>query len=165
MKHLSILLLAIVLSAVATAGCAKKQTVKQEEPTKTEIRAEQAPIVKPDEPAAPAMAQRVVYFEFDSYVIREDAKPVLREVSKLMRDNPKAALNLEGHADERGTIEYNLALGERRAVAVKEYLIGLGVSAARLSTYTYGEERPAAAGHDEESWAKNRRVEIVPVLK
>ncbi len=166
MKHLSILPLAIVLAAAAMTGCSKKQTVKQDEPTKQEpARTEQSPITRPDEPAAAAIDLRVVYFEFDSYEVREDAKPVLREVARLAREDGGLTLRLEGHADERGTIEYNLALGEKRAIAVRDYLTGLGVAAARTATFSFGEERPAAAGHDEESWAQNRRVEIAPVKK
>ncbi|MCU0608094.1 MAG: OmpA family protein [Candidatus Edwardsbacteria bacterium] len=135
--------------AAAMTGCAKKQTVKQDEPTKQEpARTEQGPITRPDEPATPAIDLRVVYFEFDSYEVREDAKPVLR-IAKMARENGALDLRLEGHADERGTVEYNLALGERRAAGVRDYLAGLGVAAGRMAAYSYGEERPAVPGHDE----------------
>lgn len=102
-----------------------------------------------------------IYFDFDRSVIRDDAKPGLEAVAAALKADMAAKLVLEGHCDERGTTEYNLALGERRAAAAKRYLNNLGVAANRLSTLSYGEERPADPGHDGAAWAKNRRVEFV----
>lgn len=102
-----------------------------------------------------------VHFDFDKSFIREDAKPILEAVAAHMKGHPGATLLIEGHCDERGTAEYNLALGERRANSAAKYLENLGVEAKRLSTISYGEERPEDPGHDEEAWAKNRRAVFV----
>jgi peptidoglycan-associated lipoprotein len=108
------------------------------------------------------MAQngRVVYFGLDQSTLSSDAQSVLDSNISALKSGSQH-IRLEGHADERGTREYNLALGERRANAVLQYLVANGVSKARLETISYGKERPADAGHDESAWAKNRRVEIV----
>ncbi len=104
---------------------------------------------------------RIIYFDFD----RDEIKPEFREViaghGKYLAANPGVRVRLEGHADERGSREYNIGLGERRAQAVKQALLLQGAGASQLTTVSYGEERPAATGSDEESWALNRRVEIV----
>ena len=98
-----------------------------------------------------------VFFEFDSAVLGADGRRTLDRQAEWLRLFPEIALVLEGHADERGTREYNLALGERRANAVREYLITQGIGPARLRTISYGKERPYALGHNEEAWALNRR--------
>ena len=98
-----------------------------------------------------------VFFDFDSAVLGADARRTLDRQAEWLRLFPEVALVLEGHADERGTREYNLALGERRANAVREYLITQGIAPSRLRTITYGKERPYALGHNEEAWALNRR--------
>jgi len=108
--------------------------------------------------ALEAEAGDTVYFAFDSAVLREPSRRVLRQQAAWLERNPDATITIEGHADERGTREYNLALGARRADAVRSYLVGLGVAPARLDTISYGEERPAVAGSDEEAWARNRRA-------
>lgn len=105
-------------------------------------------------------AQRVVYFDFDSAEIRADSRLVVEANARYLTSNPGAATVLEGHTDERGSREYNIGLGERRAEAVRQLMIALGVSAQQLRTVSYGEERPAMAGHDEAGYAQNRRVEI-----
>lgn len=102
-----------------------------------------------------------VYFDFDSARVRPSELPKLETVAAKARSGVK--LVVEGHADERGTAEYNRALGERRALACREELIRLGVAAGNISTISYGEERPAALGHDEAAWAENRRCEFVTV--
>lgn len=104
---------------------------------------------------------RTVYFDFDSAEIRADARPTLEANARYLAANPSVAATLEGHTDERGTREYNIGLGERRADSVRRALTVYGVPAERLRTLSYGEERPADSGHTEESYAKNRRVEIV----
>ena len=98
-----------------------------------------------------------VFFDFDSAVLEADARRTLDRQAEWLRLFPEIALVLEGHADERGTREYNLALGERRANAVREYLITQGIGPSRLRTISYGKERPYALGHNEEAWALNRR--------
>lgn len=99
-----------------------------------------------------------VHFEYDSSELSSMAKTVLKEKAAWLKANPGAAVTIEGHCDERGTTEYNLALGERRAAAAKSYLINLGISAGRLNTISYGEEQPVAMGTTEDAYRKNRRA-------
>lgn len=106
-------------------------------------------------------AMEAVYFPFDSSVLGPEATEALRRNSAYLKDNPRATVQVEGHCDERGTTEYNLGLGERRANAAKGYLINLGVEKERISIVSYGEERPADPGHGETAWSKNRRAEFV----
>lgn len=102
-----------------------------------------------------------VYFGFDEYTLDSAGQDRAKAVADYMKANPSAVVQIEGHCDERGSIEYNLALGERRAQAVKNYLTTLGVDGSRLPTISYGEEKPVADGHDEDAWTKNRRAEFV----
>lgn len=111
--------------------------------------------------AAAGLSGTIVYFEFDSYALNADGQRLAAEFGKYLSANPAARLRLEGHADERGTREYNIGLGERRARAVQDALVENGASAAQLSLLSYGEERPVNPAHSEEAWAQNRRVEIV----
>jgi len=147
-----------------------------------------AETIKPEAPAAPAEAEkptgpvtamaappaeaaavteerkspfRDIHFDFDKSFIRPDAKPVLEEIAAWMKKNPGARLLIEGHCDERGTAEYNMALGERRAESARAYLVSLGVSREVLSTVSFGKEKPLDPGHNEEAWAKNRRAHFV----
>ena len=106
-----------------------------------------------------------IHFEFDKYNIRRGDAEILKENAALFKKNPKIKIQIEGHCDERGTVEYNLALGERRANNTKKYLTSLGVSADRISTISYGKERPLDPGHNEEAWAKNRRAHTVVLSK
>jgi len=99
-----------------------------------------------------------VFFGFDSSELSGEAKETLERLAAWLRENAGARLTVEGHADERGTREYNLALGSRRASAVKEYLVALGIDPDRVQTVSYGEERPAVIGSNEDAWAKNRRA-------
>lgn len=102
-----------------------------------------------------------IYFDFDDFSLSEKAKKTLVEDAAWLMNNPQEVIVIEGNCDERGTEEYNIALGERRANSAKRYLINLGVKPSQLSTISYGEEKPAVLGHDEETWAKNRRDEFV----
>ena len=106
-----------------------------------------------------------VYFEFDRYDIRPEAAPLLKENAALLMKYPKMKIQVEGHCDERGTSEYNLSLGERRADSVMKYLFSLGISRDRISTISFGEERPFDPSHTEEGWSKNRRAHIVIVSR
>lgn len=131
-----------------------------------------APVPEPA-PMAPAPAEppsalapeeavfENIHFDFDKFFIREDAKPKLAKVAAYMRKNGDAKILIEGHCDERGTAEYNMALGERRANSAKVYLTALGIDEKRLSTISYGKERPLDPGHNEVAWAKNRRAVFV----
>ena len=101
-----------------------------------------------------------IYFDFDKSHLKSEAKDVLRKKADWLGNNPSYSVRIEGHCDERGTNEYNLALGERRAHSAKKFLLALGISDDRISTISYGEERPAVLGHNEEAWEKNRRGEL-----
>ncbi len=109
----------------------------------------------------PSKELQMVFFPFDSSVLSPEANAALKENANYLRDNPTVKVQVEGHCDERGTVEYNLALGERRAKAVSNKLKKLGVAATRLSTISYGKERPMDPGHDEAAWGKNRRASFV----
>jgi peptidoglycan-associated lipoprotein len=111
--------------------------------------------------AAGIPAQRVIYFDYDKSDVRAEANAILDAHAKYLAQNPQARARLEGHADERGSREYNLALGELRAQAASNYLMIRGVQSQQLSAFSYGEEKPAAEGHDDSSWQQNRRVEMV----
>ncbi|HEY8240838.1 MAG TPA: OmpA family protein [Kiritimatiellia bacterium] len=102
-----------------------------------------------------------VYFDYDSAQVNPSERTKLDGVAEHLRANGSQTLTVEGHGDERGSNEYNLALGERRALAIRAYLIGLGIDGSRVQTKSYGEERPLAMGHDEASWSQNRRGEFV----
>ena len=102
-----------------------------------------------------------VFFDFDSSVVRPDAESTIRDWANWMQSYPDIAVMIEGHCDERGTREYNLALGERRANAVRNVLIALGVDPMRIETISYGKERPAVEGHMEEAWSQNRRGVVI----
>lgn len=101
-----------------------------------------------------------IYFAFDSNELTQESRQILTEKAELLKANPALSLLIEGHCDERGTNEYNLALGERRARAAYEFLVLLGVEASKLQIISYGEEYPAVQGANEEAWAKNRRAEF-----
>ncbi len=106
-----------------------------------------------------------IHFEYDQYEIRRGDEEILRENAAFLKKNPQMKIQIEGHCDERGTSEYNLALGERRANSTKRYLVSLGIASDRISTISFGKERPSDPGHNEEAWAKNRRAHIVVLSK
>ena len=106
-----------------------------------------------------------IHFDFDKYDIRSQDTEILKENAALLKKYPNVKIQIEGHCDERGTTEYNVALGERRANSTKRYLLSLGISADRLSTISYGEEKPADPGHTEDAWAKNRRAHFIILSK
>ena len=113
------------------------------------------------EKAAAAFVNEDVYFAFDSSFIDAEAERILAQKATWLQDNAGASVQIEGHCDERGTSDYNLALGERRANAVQQYLAVLGIADDRLSTISYGEEQPLDPGHDEAAWSRNRRAHFV----
>ena len=103
---------------------------------------------------------RIVYFDFDSYVVKDDYRPVIEANAKALTGNRKMKMAIEGHTDDRGSSEYNLALGQRRAEAVVKSLTLLGADQTQLEAVSFGKERPAVQGENEEAWAKNRRAEL-----
>lgn len=113
-----------------------------------------------DDPASP-LSVRILYFEYDSSDVLPAYREVLEAHANYLAQNPNVTIALEGHADERGTREYNLALGERRAQSVRGQMMVFGPSASQLRATSYGEERPVSDGHSEEAWSQNRRVEII----
>ncbi len=126
-----------------------------------------APVVEEPAPVAPPVAESrervefyAIYFDYDEYAIRDIDKDNIVKDAELLKKYTGLKAVIEGHADERGETEYNLALGDKRAKSVERYLKTLGINPVRLTTISYGEERPAVSGHDEEAWAKNRRVEL-----
>lgn len=173
MKPLSprtVVLVALMVVGALASGCARK--AEQAPPTPppaqpqatTPAPAPTAPTPPPPAPT-PAPGPQVAagdfqpaFFDFDSYALRNDARAVLDRDAQLLRDHPEVSVTIEGHCDERGTVEYNQALGEKRAQAARDYLVNAGIQAARLQTVSYGKERPFDPGHDESAWAKNRRA-------
>ena len=127
-------------------------------PVPTPTPQPQPPAPAPPPPAFSAADLQPVFFEFDSAALTEQGRATLDQNAKLLRDHAGMSLVIEGHCDERGTSEYNQALGEKRAQAARDYLVGAGVAPSRLSVVSYGKERPFDAGHDEGAWAKNRRA-------
>jgi peptidoglycan-associated lipoprotein len=115
---------------------------------------------QPGSADAAALAQRIVYFDFDSFVVKDEYRPMLEAHAKALSANRDKRMVVEGHTDERGGREYNLALGQKRAQAVTRSLVLLGVTEVQVEAVSFGEERPADAGHDEAAWAKNRRAEL-----
>jgi peptidoglycan-associated lipoprotein len=106
-----------------------------------------------------------IHFDFDKYDIRPGDASILKENAVLLMKFPQVKIQIEGHCDERGTVEYNLALGERRANSTQKYLISLGISPDQISTISYGEERPVDSSHNEEAWSKNRRAHFIILSK
>ena len=115
----------------------------------------------PLEDPASLLSQRVIYFDFDSSKVADDFVELVKHHGRYLSANPSASIRLEGHTDERGTREYNIALGDRRAQAVKRLLMFQGASSDQVTIISYGEEKPASLGHDESTWHLNRRAELV----
>jgi peptidoglycan-associated lipoprotein len=193
-KSFSILILILCIGLIMT-GCPKKTVVKEEpttkkseEAVKKEAKAEELARIKEEEAKkaqekefekslvpkkTPGIEGEVfestllkdIHFDFDKYDIRPTDAGILKENAALLVKFPNVKIQIEGHCDERGTVEYNLALGERRANNAKRYLISLGIPEKRISTISYGKERPSDPGHNEEAWAKNRRAHTIILSK
>ena len=177
-------ILLVAVAAVAAIGCAKQPEVGATSPagpaaastppratpgpspTETQVTPPPAPreaTLPPGGPgtaagAAAASPLKDVYFEYDQALLSEEGKRLLNEDVAWLKANPRSQISVEGHCDERGTSEYNLGLGDRRAKAVREYLVAAGVDAGRIRTISYGKERPFVQGHDESAWRWNRRA-------
>jgi peptidoglycan-associated lipoprotein len=160
----------VVMAALAVAaGCKTKPEEAPPAPaptTTTDTSGVDSSGVATEDAAGPSgelLSKRVVYFDLDRADIRADSQPVITAHARYLAGASGQKVRLEGHADERGSREYNIGLGERRAQAVRRALLLLGVAESQLATVSYGEERPAAAGSDEQAYGLNRRVEIVYV--
>ncbi len=173
MKMRMSVLFLIVFSAalISLWGCPKKAEVTSApEPQKEETPAvEQKPEAAPQEETKPVQQEpqeraaagatglQPIYFDFDKSFIRDDARAVMKANAEWLKANPKVKIKIEGNCDERGTREYNQALGQRRAASAKKYLTDLGISGRRISLISYGKEKPLCSEHNEECWQKNRR--------
>jgi peptidoglycan-associated lipoprotein len=155
----------MLLTALAVGiGCSHAQTPAPAAPPAAPAAATTAPPAASDAnqgAVAEGSSDGAVYFDFDAATLRDDARPVLARAAEELKKNPKARVRIEGNCDERGTDEYNLALGSQRAESAKRYLESLGVAATRIETVSFGSERPKAGGHDESAWSKNRRDDLV----
>ena len=168
-KNSGKMLLALASVAVM-AGCASPVKLDKAEVEKKDVAtttttppAAQATVATTDQSSkivAPITLDRVIYFDFDSYAVKDEFRPIVEAHANLLKQNPSAKEVAEGHTDERGGSEYNLALGQKRAEAVVKQMQVLGVGESQLEAVSYGKERPAVDGHDESAWAKNRRVEL-----
>ncbi|SHN57327.1 peptidoglycan-associated lipoprotein Pal [Desulfovibrio litoralis] len=157
-KALRYAFMAVMLLAMAVAtGCAKK--VGTDTPTGEGGGYTQADVENARKVQA-VLSNKTIYFAFDRYEIKPEGKEALNQSAALIKQFPIVRVLIEGHTDNRGTAEYNLALGERRARAAYEYLVNLGVRPEQLEMVSYGKERPAVEGNNESAWAKNRRCEF-----
>ncbi len=177
MKIKSSLLLVIIVSIgmLALWGCPKKAEVtaapEAQKEAVPEVKEERKPVTEEAKPeakeapqeqaAAGAAGLQPVYFDFDRSFIRDDARSVMKANAEWLKANPTAKIKIEGNCDERGTKEYNQALGQRRASSAKKYLIDLGIAAKRISLISYGKEKPVCNEQSEECWQKNRRDDLV----
>jgi len=161
------LVLSVVVAGAFLASCASEGEKDSATPTRPTSNSgiSSGPDVSGgsqfDSQGAASLSEHVVYFDFDSSELKAESQPVIASWAKFLSANPMAKVRLEGNTDERGTREYNVALGERRSRSVQQALQLKGASAGQLSVISYGEERPVALGHDESSWSQNRRVELV----
>ena len=166
---LMIVLLMVIPGLLFTLGCQKKTVTQAKAPAPAPAPG-QAPAPAPQQPApAPVtpsgqsgmIMQENIHFEFDKSTLTPAAQDNLMQKAAWLRANANVTVTIEGHCDERGTNEYNLALGDRRADSAKAFLVDLGIAASRLTTISYGEERPLCPEKNEECWAKNRRGHFV----
>ena len=155
------------LAVLGFSGCSKKsEPVTAAESTSTDEELSQ-PEIEDTAPITDDSSSNIlsnlptIYFDFDQASISSQGRTLLKEVADSVQTSVGPTITIEGHCDERGSNEYNLALGERRARSVKDYLQRLGIPETKLSTISYGEERPADMGSDESAWAKNRRAELL----
>jgi len=177
-KTFSLLLLVVLVGlSLAACGCfqqkmkgeaaapaAPEQKMAAAPEQKEQMEVKEAPPAPAPAPAAEAAVaeKQPIYFDFDKYNIRPGDAEILKKDYEWMQANP-VKVRIEGNCDERGTVEYNLALGQKRADAAKGYLVNLGADSSRLETVSYGKEKPIDPGHNEEAWAKNRRDDFTPI--
>ena len=166
MARYSLLVLVLSIALILTA-CAKKETTPVVEDVEP-VEEVAPPLIEEEEPEEAVEIEETepiiledIFFDYDKFNIKDEYKAILSANAELLLGNPEATLLVEGHCDERGTNEYNLALGEKRAKAVIDFYVTYRVDSGRLSMISYGEEKPFATGSDEKAWAKNRRAHMV----
>jgi peptidoglycan-associated lipoprotein len=167
-----VLLVALVGIALSGCGCFQQQMKGETPPPAAPPAVVQAPEAKPvvpvvapppaAQPAAAVLMLKDINFDFDKYNIRENDAAILKENTAWFKVNPGKKARVEGHCDERGTVEYNLVLGQKRADSTKNFLVNLGVDGKLLETVSYGKEQPLDPGQNEAAWAKNRRAHFAP---
>jgi peptidoglycan-associated lipoprotein len=163
-KWIFLALLLVIPGLMFSVSCQKKLVDASPEPMAKE---EPAPAPEPEPAPAPVskapgvVMQEDIYFDFDKATLTPSAQDNLLRKAEWLRENPDVTVTIEGHCDARGTNEYNLALGDRRAESAKAFLVDLGIAVSRITTISYGEERPVCTQQDEECWAKNRRDNFV----
>jgi peptidoglycan-associated lipoprotein len=188
---LGIIGLIVCISIMVSTGCAKKSAVKDQAVSAEEKAAAEKAAAKKEESAKEAaareaeakvapeaeatqekaaaakeeMAFKDIFFEFDKFSLKPESRDILKQLAEWLTNNRNSSVLIEGNCDERGTTEYNLALGERRAKEAMKYLVELGVDGKRIKTISYGKERPLDPGNTEEAWAKNRRDHFVVTSK
>ena len=155
----------LMIGVLALWGCPKKadmSAVPEEEnaPAQVEQKAPEEEEAK-ERSAAAGEGLQPIYFDFDKSFVRDDARSVMKANADWLKANPKVKVKIEGNCDERGTIEYNQALGQRRAASAKKYLTDMGISANRISLISYGKEKPVCKQGNEDCWQKNRRDDLV----
>ncbi len=172
MKKITVILGILAIVSFTVAGCAKKQIVKpQVKPQKKQATSKPEPAPQPKVQATPQKPVKksieqiqkelqMIHFDFDKYNIKPDTKTSLENIAKVLEDNPDIKVQIAGYCDERGSVEYNLALGEKRAQAAKDYLVTLGVAPGRLATISYGKSDPLNPAHNKKAWTENRRDEF-----
>jgi peptidoglycan-associated lipoprotein len=170
----AVVMLAALLGACASTPPPAAEAPKGPEPAKTTPAASQKTAAELEMEAKMAedelkrqqlLSEERIYFTFDSSMIDEPSRAIIEAHAAYIMENPDVTVQLEGHCDERGTREYNLALGERRAQSVQKLMAALGVPAKQIKSVSFGEEKPVDGGHDESAWRKNRRVDLVYKLK
>jgi peptidoglycan-associated lipoprotein len=168
-KYIILFLSAFLVTLLLGCAAKKKEPVQPSKPKAEEKVKPEEP--KPEEEEVITGEEELkeslqnIYFDFDKYFLRSEAKETLAKNAEYLKANLSVKIKIEGHCDERGTVEYNLALGEKRARSAMEYLINLGIEPKRISIISYGKERPVDPGHNEEAWAKNRRDEFVIITR
>lgn len=173
MKFKSVVLLTLLASVLTLSSCANMK--KKNTDGLTDSAADSSSVdgknngmsleLNGDSDSNKAGALKTVYFDFNSAGLSDSTKEALNNNAQFLKTNTSVKVQIEGHADERGGVQFNLALGEKRAKAVREYLTGLGVNAGNMSTISLGKEKPVSFGHDEESWSKNRRANFIVTAK
>jgi len=144
------------LSDINPSASSSSQQVQQPKSTVEPVNS----LANENAPAGPANIEKIVYFDYDSFIIKPEFQSTIEAHAQYLKSNSRAKISLEGHTDERGGREYNLALGQKRADAVRQSLTLLGVSTSQIETVSFGEEKPAVQGADESAFAKNRRAEF-----